>query len=103
LGYRRSRRYKEIQEFKTPEEALQFVLEESNRKPGRPLIGETKKVSITLAEGEWKWIENLSKVQKIKSLSEYFRLIHTHNRYDNDPEKWGKPLPIVTTSEIIES
>lgn len=44
----------------------------------RPRIGLTKKVSVTLPHDEWERIENLIKEGHLKSLSEYFRVLHEH-------------------------
>jgi hypothetical protein len=43
---------------------------------GRPSMGITKKVSITLPEDEWEEVAEIIKNGHAASYSEYFRLIH---------------------------
>lgn len=56
---------------------------------GRPAIGESRKISITLPAAEWKYIDKLVEDEiGPKTVSAYFRLAHRHCRYD-DPNNWG--------------
>lgn len=61
----------------------------AEKKNGRPAVGETRKISITLPTAEWKYIDKLIQDEiGPKSASAYFRLAHRHCRYD-DPNGWG--------------
>lgn len=51
---------------------IQNAYHEANKKVGRPSLGETKKVSITLPAEEWERIEMICKQEKIKK-SAFFR------------------------------
>ncbi|MBJ6360514.1 hypothetical protein ACFOQM_04195 [Paenibacillus sp. GCM10012307] len=56
---------------------------------GRPTIGETRKVSITLPKKEWAYIDRIVNGEEgSNTVSAYFRIAHRHLRYD-DPEGWG--------------
>lgn len=41
--------------------------------PGRPSLGVTKKISVTLPESVWNQVEKEIKDQNMKSISAYFR------------------------------
>jgi hypothetical protein len=61
----------------------------SDKSAGRPLIGETRKISITLPADEWTYIDKLIEDSDgPNNLSAYFRVAHRHMRY-NDPNGWG--------------
>jgi hypothetical protein len=62
----------------------------SEKSAGRPFIGETRKISITLPEKEWAHIDQLiEKDIGPNNLSAYFRIAHQHMRYD-DPNNSGE-------------
>lgn len=67
---------------------------------GRPSLGITKKVSVTLPEDDWTKISELIENKHVGSFSEYFRNVHQSNgtgwKLDNsDPDTWGPPLAVV--------
>jgi ribosomal protein L37AE/L43A len=66
-----------------------------NEKLGRPSIGVTKKVSITLPAGEWEEIDEIISNGHASSRSEYFRLMH------NGLNENLRPLPIITPKHNV--
>jgi hypothetical protein len=62
--------------FKLVNDLLKFIHDEANRKLGRPIIGVTKKVSITMPLDEWEEVADSIKKGYASSMSEYFRLMH---------------------------
>lgn len=57
---------------------LDQLSKEDKPKMGRPSIGVTKKVSITLPATEWERIADLKENNHIESISEHFRNLHEH-------------------------
>lgn len=57
---------------------------------GRKGYGRTEKVSISLPDEEWAYIDGLVRDHHVKSRSEYFRLLHMSSRF---PTEFLAPLP----------
>lgn len=60
---------------------LKEVIRMTEQKIGRPSLGITKKVSITLTEEEWKRFEVFKKLEHIKTTSEALRGMIRSNIY----------------------
>lgn len=54
--------------------------QETDIKQGRPAVGITKKVSITLDEDDWSWLMECVDFGHAKSLSEMFRKVVRESR-----------------------
>lgn len=47
-----------------------------NSKIGRPSIGKSRPVKITLSDSDWEHIDKLVETGRVKSYAEYFRDLH---------------------------
>lgn len=70
------------------------------KKVGRPQIGVTKKVSITLSEDTWTFLQNVQYEQNFTSLSETLRFVIELTEKASDFENWPTPEPVVTREKM---
>jgi archaellum component FlaC len=78
IGKSFDEQYKIVQALSEEIKELESQYEQvmNSRSVGRPKIGVTKKVSITLPQKEWNIIDDLVHNGHFKSISEYFRELY---------------------------
>jgi hypothetical protein len=74
---KQAEQYLTVEEMFVCDECMQGFIEETQEdvKVGRPTIGETKKVSITLPKEDWFLLDQFQKKFSIKSRSQLLRII----------------------------
>jgi len=62
---------------------------DEQKKPGRPQLGLTRKVSLTLTPETWAFLDRVQYDQDFRSLSETLRYVLEKAEIASNPDNWG--------------